>query len=119
LMPPPMTSRSTMARDYRPSAHPPYRLLPGLAAARLFQLIELEDLDANLAVIRAGFTFGLRLLAYLGLLLPPNALEGLAHVGIEARLVSKRGIEDMFHARLSYADVEIVSAHDRQRWWSI
>ena len=38
----------------------------------------------------------LGLLARLRLLL--HALEGPAHVGVEARLVTERGIEDMFHA---------------------
>src|SRR3954468_9085421 len=67
LMPPPMTSRSTMARDYRPSsgARWSYRRSGGrLAAARLLQLVELKHLDPRRAG-PAGVRLGPRLVARL------------------------------------------------------
>src|SRR6185436_13032977 len=65
-----------------------------LAGAGLLQLVQLQDLDADLAFPGLLRLFGLLLLS------TPDALEGLAHVGVEARLVAERGIENMFHAAL-------------------
>src|SRR5690349_14125806 len=70
LIPPPMTSRSTMGGDYSPCTPPAG---PGAGgrkslAARLFQVIDLEDFDARHS---AGLRVALRarLLAVLDLLL--------------------------------------------------
>src|SRR5215510_14221355 len=78
-----------------------------LRGARLLDLLELKHFHAHFRVGRAGF----RLLASLGLLLA-HALEGAAYVGVEARLVAERRIEDVFHAGFAPTlDRPILSDH--------
>src|SRR5581483_185500 len=78
------------ARVTRGPRRPRGRLLDG--AARLFQLIELQDLDLDLGLALAV------LLLFRQLLLPTDLLKRLLHVRIEARTVTEVGIENMFHA---------------------
>src|SRR3954463_3453427 len=91
LMPPPMTRRSQfaagMAAHYS-APRPDRRTRRFLRRARFLHLLELQHLDPDL-----GARFGL--LARLRLLFA-HALEGPAHVGVEARLVPEGRIEDGF-----------------------
>src|SRR3954470_18151719 len=96
LMPPPMTRRSQFAAGMAAHYSAPRRARRTtrfLGRARFLHLLELEHLDPKLRA-RFGLLARLRLLF-------AHALEGPAHVGVEARLVPERGIEDMFHAVLA------------------
>src|SRR3979411_2523351 len=73
------------------------RRTPALRAARLLQLIELQDLDARRACLHIAVCLDP---VVKRLLLAADLFKSLAHVGIEARAVTERRIEDMFHAGL-------------------
>jgi hypothetical protein len=79
------------------------RRTAALRAASLLELIELQDLDAG-SVACPGVVVGLGPLVGPRLLLAADLVKGLPHVGIEARAVTERRVEDMFHA-VSYAGV--------------
>src|SRR5207247_1247081 len=64
-------------------------------AARLLQLLELEDLDLDLGVLALAIP---RLLLLRLLLLATDLLKRLLHVRVEARTIAEVGIENMFHA---------------------
>src|SRR5688572_17288529 len=62
----------------------------GLGGAGFLELVELQHLDPH---VRLPGLLGL-----LAVLLPACLLEGPAHVGVEARTVAERRVEDVFHA---------------------
>src|SRR5918994_7613044 len=87
----PPTNRTTIALNGSPTSPAP--ACAALGAAHLLELLELEDGDFRLGLVRHQHEAAADLS-----LLTADLLEGLAHVGVEARAVAEFGVEDMFHA---------------------